>query len=1027
MIMMASASSGSGLENHDHAHNMMFAPPAVSTDDNIGNDNNLLRRLEEGRRDKLKTDSSNRSQQEAVALRAFNEACSSRTHSSSSSASAVLLATPSHKGINRHRGGTNIDSPPQQKPEAPISKSTQLSPGSSPNTPDDNEDEVSLDPEDLQNPGGYEDSMSINDLLTESPPQPKNNNSQRTNSSSDQFDGGGKNSFNRNSNSINIRQAGNNDKKSSNSNNIKMAARIRHASSVTSTGSSSSISNQHKFMSSLSGLFQPISKRKRREEQHHQHDQMQQRKATPPFSSSASFDHKSFGLIRNNNRKQKQRLREQHHDSSNHNNSWKGSSAFSINTCNSKDTSTSNSILNPMKKKHSRVSWQLRDGDLDKELLSFGTTAAAGAGSGSSKPSYLNNDNHAATKRNSSWTVTDLECLTNSPIIPGGGDDSGGCEGDDASSLLQIGASSIRSNLTPEEQQLWASMLQLANLSTATAPTATLNEGGGDHDGDTVGALEESPSLTKTKSVQDAMNLAAAAILQTDAAAARFGECDVAVGDAPDGSRVEDMALGRKGEDSDEPIEGLPNQSQPPVPLSQPSPPLSTEITPATAVTVTTLAYQEVEEYRERLRRKREEMEGIDYSDSQQQQESSPTELNDLNALLMENATNINNAVLLQRALYALRIHRGSLMDNNTVIDTSNNSVNNSVNVDESDRRTSFSRFSRSEHSGLDQLALNHLISISSSMRSSGTGGSGRTSSLRTAAQAAAASVSRSQPPSPSASIYAPQRRHTETYAQVGAHHQNEPAPLLFRRTFGNPNRREQRRASRRATINALHSQRRSNTTDSGSSAGNQQDQQAQQHQPQPDHRRISSLDSGAGSTTDSNSDHQSNSDESENMDEEFANTLEYPPSHNDAQENSIAARVTPYNADEGYNRRHLGTLLESTQSQQSTSSLVSNPRTALLTAQASVRRQSLRALQMIQAVLVSDEVIEPVEAEQITASLFPHDLEGMDMLEELLEEKEEEVRMIEHRYRRRERVWMVAVAILVVAVIVLVVTAVRR
>lgn len=165
-------------------------------------------------------------------------------------------------------------------------------------------------------------------------------------------------------------------------------------------------------------------------------------------------------------------------------------------------------------------------------------------------------------------------------------------------------------------------------------------------------------------------------------------------------------------------------------------------------------------------------------------------------------------------------------------------------------------------------------------------------------------------------------------------------------------------------------------------------------------------------------------------MDEEFANTLQYPPSHNDAPENGITARVTPYNPDEGYNRRHLGTLLESTQSQQSTSSLMSNPRTALLTAQASVRRQSLRARQMIQAVLVSDEVIEAVEAEQIPDGdgfMFPNDLEGMDVLEELLEEKEEEVRMIEDRYRRRERVWMVAVAILIVVVIALVVAAIKR
>ena len=85
----------------------------------------------------------------------------------------------------------------------------------------------------------------------------------------------------------------------------------------------------------------------------------------------------------------------------------------------------------------------------------------------------------------------------------------------------------------------------------------------------------------------------------------------------------------------------------------------------------------------------------------------------------------------------------------------------------------------------------------------------------------------------------------------------------------------------------------------------------------------------------------------------------------------------------------------------------------------------------MIQAVLVSDEVIEPVEAEHIPdgdGCLSPNEVDGMDMLEELLEEKEEEVRMIQDRYRRRERIWMVAVAILIAVVVALVViTVVKR
>jgi hypothetical protein len=483
----------------------------------------------------------------------------------------------------------------------------------------------------------------------------------------------------------------------------------------------------------------------------------------------------------------------------------------------------------------------------------------------------------------------------------------------------------------------------------------------------------------------------------------------------------------------------LPQSSSTSLPHAPPpQQPSSNEITPATAVAVTRLAYQEVENYRERLRRKREEMEGIDSSStsSQQQQTPSPSELSDLNALLLENATNINNAVLLQRALYALRIHRGSLTGavNDDGIDTT---INDGIG-DASDRRTSVTSDdqnpsrsnsllrtrSRSEHTGLDQLALNRLLTLSSSIRSSGTAGSGsgHNSTMGAAAHAAAASLAGDhQPPSLG------QRRHTDldsTTLQVGAYHLNEPAPLLFRRTFAHPNRRETRQATRRATLDTLRLQRMSNATDN-SSVG-EQEQEHQRQQP-PQHQFISSLDSGPSAASNSD-DNRLNNEEHEIMDEEFANTLQYhySPSHNHAtSEHSITARVTPYNPDDGYNRRHLGTLLESTQSQQSSSSINSNPRSALLTAQAVVRRQSLRARQMIQAVLVSDEIVEAVEAEHIPYGdgiIFPNDLEQMDMMEELLEEKEEEVRMMEDRYRRRERVWMVIVTMLIVVVVALIV-----
>ena len=1063
-MMMASTSlSSSGFEDHDHLN--MFAAAANGTD----NDNNSLQLLEEGLSDNIIDNNSthdnesscaqqqqhdDRSQQEAVALSAFNKAFEQNKSSSSSSlsinidasssknntpsrtatsssASAILQA--SHGGIIHNDDSTHATA---IKVEAPSSKPMQHSPGSTANDDNNNDDDISLNSADLQSPGGFDGSMSLSDfLMDDSPKQPDN-----TPNGSSQFDGSSKSSFNID--------------KTFKSSNVKGGRIQRHSSSITSTGSNIVVGESHhnKFMSSLSGLFKPISKRKREQHQQQQQQVFQGNTAISPLSSSAtSYDTKSFGLIRNNNTSRQkqlhqQRLRQQQqqqHDNnndSNNNNSWKGSSALSITTCNS--TTGNNSILNPLKKKHSRVSWQIRDDDLEKDL------SVGGAGSKpsffGSKPSFFgnsSNSNSAATpssrpsKRNSSWTITDLECLTNnSPndIAEGGG--GGGYEGDDSSS-----SQFQKSILTPEEQYLWASMLQLANMS-GTTISNDVNGGkvsSGDHVGDTVDAFEESTSaLTKTRSIQDAMNVAAAAILQTDAAMGR-----AAVGDAAsDGDLVEGMTLSR-GKSSAAPNEGssLNNPTRSASPSSQAPPPqqpsLSTDITPATAVTVTTLAYQEVEEYRERLRRKREEMEGIDssYSSQQQQQQQSPppTELSDLNSLLLENATNINNAVLLQRALYALRIHRGSLMDGSNAIDTSNN--NNNVNGDASDQPTSLSRsrFSRSEHSGLDHLALNHLLTLSSSVRSSGTeagsgsGGRNSNSTWRTAAQAAAASLTRSQPPSPSASTDDVQRRHTLLGTQPGAYSDPNPAPLLFRRTFANPNRRESRQAARRNTLDALHSQRTSNaTTDSGSSVGQHQQQQDQQNQPELQHRRTSSLDSGPNSAA--------NNDSSQNMDEEFANTLQYPPSHNDAPENSITAQVTPYNPDESYNRRHLGTLLESTQSQQSTSSINTHTdRRALFGAQSSVRRQSRRALQMIQAVLVSDEIVEAVEAEHIPNGedgfLFPNDLERMDMMEELLEEKEEEARMIEDRYRRRERVWMVVVTVLVVVVVALVVTAAKR
>ena len=1083
MIMMMASSASSSLVAASDEDDRVSAN-GFSPDDNYNINNSSIRHLEEGRQHnkndnskdgcstaaveessarQLDTSDVSSSQREAVALLAFNKARFEQHKSSSSSSSTsgrIVIGGTSKNNISSRTTATTSSSSasvmlpsdfrtPQnltnnddgvhknnasKTEEAPSKPPRQHSPGGSSNNTANDIDEISLNSDDLQNTGGFDGSMSSDFLKEESSNKLKtNNNRHRPNSSShsnsssnNRLYGSRKsNNFSHsngnnddNNHHHNGRRIKNNYKSSSDNNNIKTTVttvghgrRIRHSSSsITSTGSSESNNHNNgtKIMSSLSGLslsglFNPISKRRQ---------QQQQRNTTasssPLHSSSAttSYNNKSFGLVRNNNGKQEQmqqqqqRLRQLHHqqnESINHNSSfdnssWKGSSA-------------TGSILNPMKKNHSRVSWQIRHEDLEEELaLSLPGGGGGGAAAAASKPN-INNTSSSSSKKNSSWTITDLESLmTNSPTIGGCGDSSG--SGGDA--LFQIGSSSAKSVLTPIEQQLWASMLQLA----------TLNEVNGDHVGGTDYSLP-------AKSIQDAMSLAAAAVLQTDPIVGGDASPRGTKGVKPssrsgtDGDRVESMELNRAKSSAAPTIEESsslnqhPLQSSSPLPSQAPPPQLSTEITlPSTEVAVTTLAYQEVEDYRERLRRKREEMEGIDSSFTSQQQQPSPT---DLNAILLENATNINNAVLLQRALYALRIHRGSLTGGNNAIDASSNVIGDasgdrttsSTSDDQNPSRSNslLCIRSRSEHSGLDQLALNHFLTLSSSVRSSGTAGSGsnNNSTWGGAAQAAAASLAgNDQPPSPFSSIVGQQRHSDLVTPQVGAYHQNEPAPLLFRRTFAHPNRRENRQATRRATLDILQRQRMSNATD-GSSVGEEEEQQYQPHYQNDGSLEVDLV----GSL---NSDHQSNNEQSENMDEEFANSLQYSPTHHHtaADNSSITAQVTPYNPDdEGYNRRLLGTLLESTQSQQSTSSMNSNPRNILLTAQASVRRQSLRARQMIHAVLVSDEVVQAVEAEHIPNGdriVFPNDLEQMDMMEELLEEKEEEVRMTEERYRRREQ-----------------------
>ena len=944
--MMASASSSNNVvvtAAEDDVDHRVSRGTSMTTD--VINHDDSLRQLEEGhciqklesnQLSHAKNNNVNQhliSEEEAVALQAFNKACGEQSRSSSfcsgirsntpsrtsfaSSTSASAL--PVQNGINNHIDH-NVSTHTKIKLDTAPKKSTQYAPDNNHNSTNMDDLNISLNSDDLRNPGGFDGSMSISDLLMGSSKVGKTHHFDSHGSSGYSFNSNGSNHDNRN-----YPEGSNNG--SSNSEKLKMGN-----NSISIAGSSTE-SRNNKFVSSITGLLRPISKRRREKK----HDEQR--------NSSG------------NNSKL---------DRSSSNNNWKDSSAISMNSYNSKDTNNG-SILNPSKKKHSRVSWQIIGEDLDQ---SSNADAVAG------NTHFIDSNNNNTTpkestrRRGSSWSIADLERMhCDSPSVAG-----------DPSSV------SIKSALTPEEQQLWTSMLQLANLST------NLNEGSGENDGNKLGA--SAGSLGNEISIQDMMHLASETMLQSSA-----------VWEGNERDAIERPLIGdnneagssREVQSPDTPREEL--SSSPPQSHQTESP---IEITPATAVAVTRLAYQEVEEYSARLRRKRAEMDRIDgssSSSSQRQQQQSPAELNDLNTLLLENATNINHAVLLQRALYALRIHRGSLMDDNNVVDTSNNN-----NVDTTERQTNY--LSRSVNSGLDHLALNHLLTLSPSVSSSGINmsGSSRSSGWRIAAQNAAASL-RNQPSS-SLSSSEGQRRHTDLEPQIGAYHQNEPAPLLFRRTFANPNRRVIREEARRATMDALNGQGMSdeNNDESTGSVGQQTPQQLLYQSP-------NELSNNEGSETAESS----------------------PTDDCHDIENSITAQVTAYNPDDTYNRRSLGTLIESNQSQQShqsASSIMSTPRNALLTAQNSFRRRSLRARQMIQAVLVSDEVVEAVEAEHILCGegcLHPNDSERMDMMEELLEEKEEEARMIEERYKRREVGWMIVVIMLVIVIGVLIVAVLRK
>lgn len=793
--------------------------------------------------------------------------------------------------------------------------------------------------------------------------------------------------------------------------------RMRRYSERSITNSVGSEGNIKTIFSSISSIFNPISKRRQQE---------LLKRNSSSLSSTTNGNNKSHGAsnrININNKKQPQQQDYKRNPyGNNDSNSVKDPDTFVA------AAAGGSSIFSPLKKKQSRVSWQSRKGgdDLERELFSGSGSGASDADcADDSKSNFFGSKNNhtkksSSSKRGSSWTIADLEEILASDgfVVSSGG---------------QIGSNnnpSAESILTPEEQQLWASMLQMASLYTDVTADMTSAAALNNESSEAFSSIRDN-TKSNEKVLHGAVNQGAAAILHTNAVTGdNDGEKAISRPPGTDDDTVEcETNLSRAMSSASPTGESSSNHFPPSSSLlaSPPQSPLSTDITPATAIAVTTLAYQEVEDYRARLRRKREEMEGID---SQQQQQQCPNELSHLNELLLESATNINNAVLLQRALYALRIHRGSLAAvDNRVLDSSERTADpssNDVNHHSSRSNSCLGSRSRSEHTGLDQLALNRLLSLTSSV-----GSSIRSSGTTDSVQVDAANTNQTwttitapsnnnninennsiQSSNPSSTLV--RRRHTALGApQVGAYHQNEPAPLLFRRTYAHPNRSERRQATRRATLDELHLARTSCTDSGNRDSGGQE-------QP-PRRRRRTSFDSiTSGASQSSNSDYWPNIDEeSANLVEEFAMALQYSPTTNSPAGNSITARVTPYNADEGYNRSDRRGSASSVGS--------NNPHNILLTARTSIRNRSTRHRQMIQAVLVSDEIVEAahVVPSDNEGAVFPNDLERMKMIEEMLEEKEEEARIMEEIYRRRERVWIVAVTLLIVTVIALTVAVV--
>ena len=557
-----------------------------------------------------------------------------------------------------------------------------------------------------------------------------------------------------------------------------------------------------------------------------------------------------------------------------------------------------------------------------------------------------------------------------------------------------------------------------------------------------------------------------------------------------------------------------------------------------TSAAVTRLVYQEVEDYRTRLQRKRASMEMMEAGSTaatsnnnisgSNGRASSSSQAEELNELLLENATSISNALLLQRALYSLGIHAsdtrpaGAVTGNdggNSASRTSSNGSQGGASMNVGDNPNATIPRAHSEHTGINRMALNHLRQTLS--------GSGTTPTRRESPSTNTNITSSSPPPesnnaqwntfssatasnnssnssNPFTAMFN-RRRFTyqegaepaQTVAsppQIGAYHSNEPAPLLFRRTFNAnaPNRRASRAEARRNTLETLAMEDTAREV-SASAATRNRSCPATMFETDifDDDNSSSSSEDGTYARSPSLTD-QANVRNSSSTIVVSNTTLASPPTTTSSNSNNVSptgqsagltsssyqgssfrpASIAPTQTS---NRPRVGSQLSSTTTNRSSLISSTNTRESIrsigwndleeqlsntnlnesdgtptnnnnsnsseLSRQglrsylmASVRRQSYNSRRMIQAILVSDEIVEAIDCStHENNNNNDVEMEGgeeqqseiqarLAMMEELLEEQDEEQRRILERYYQRERILIVLVTVSVAVIIALVV-----